>query len=166
MKIVFLLSALVWLFTTAPFPPYLFKAISNKPVASKVDMPEMWIQNKDMFLGDTLQLRFKAPNARFLGVIDPDGHFFYLVYPVSESTQGLYPLVDTKTFIYLDHLDIYIASLKADPYRYGIMENQPVFTKNGIYTFLLGDNLHTDDPSALINTVEVSYNHIPRRTTQ
>ncbi len=118
MKIIFLLSALAWLFTTATYPPLLSAPVSSSPEISNAGMPGMWIQNKEMFLGDTLQLRFQAPHAQFLGVIDPEGSFFYLV-----------------------------------------------FTKSGTYTFIFGENLHTDAPAAPITRVEVMYKHMKKTSS-
>ena len=166
MKIFFLLSAFAWLFTTAGYPSRLFAPASSNPVIENTGMPVMWVQNKDIFLGDTLHLRFQSPHPQYLGVIDPEGSFFYLVYPASEATEGLKPLLDSRKFIHLDHLDIPIANLKADPYKYGVMENQPVFNKSGTYTFILGENLHTDHPSVPINRIKVAYKHTTRRTIQ
>ncbi len=58
-------------------------------------------------------------------------------------------------------LKISTGQLKADPYTYGVYENQPVFTCDGTYTFILGENLHVDDP-ALLSKVQVKYVHKPR----
>ena len=40
-------------------------------------------------------------------------------------------------------------------------EKQPVFTQSGTYTFILGANLHVDDP-ALVHKVTVKYVHKAR----
>lgn len=165
MKIIFLLSAFAWLFTTNLCLP-LASSVPSIPAVRNRDLPGMWVRNKETYSGQTIQLRFKAPHASFLGVIDPDGSFFYLVYPSSESTEGLKPLIDSKAFVILDHLDIQTNTLKADPYKYGVMENQSVFTKSGTYTFIMGDNLHTDDPAAPIDRVEVVYKHTSKRNIQ
>jgi hypothetical protein len=123
--------------------------------------PKMWIENDRAFLGDTIELRFQKTHPEFLGVINPDGKFFYLVFPASESIGKLTPLVDSKVFLRLDRLEISTAHLKADPYEYGVVENQTVFTKSGAYDFILGDNLHVDDPTAVYR-VTVRYKHSGR----
>jgi len=82
-----------------------------------------------------------------------------------EAAEGnLTPLMDSERFIHISRLQINTARLKADPYIYGVYENQPVFTCSGTYTFILGENLHVDDPS-LLSSVQVKYIHRPRTAT-
>lgn len=123
--------------------------------------PKIWVENEHVYLGETIHLRFSTPHPQFLGVVDPDGKFFYVVFPSAQSVGNLTPLVDSKTFVLLPKLEIPTSGLKADPYRHGVMDNQPVFTKSGAYSFILGDNLHTDDPSALYR-VKVRYTNTAR----
>jgi hypothetical protein len=49
----------------------------------------------------------------------------------------------------MNTMNIHTASFKADPYIYEVDQNQPVFTKSGDYTFIMGQNLHVDDPKML-----------------
>ncbi|MEI6408663.1 MAG: hypothetical protein WCR52_04735 [Bacteroidota bacterium] len=70
----------------------------------------------------------------------------------------LSPLVDSKIFTQLDQLKIATSYFKADPYTYGVLENQAVFTKTGAYIFMLGDDLLVDDSSAICR-VKVMYKH-------
>ena len=149
------------LFSSAIPPPCLpLERVTETP-RIQVSAAKMWVENENVFKGETFLLRFKTPNAPFLGVINPDGKFFYVVFPASESVGKLSPLVDSKIFVRLDRLAIATAEFKADPYTYGVMENQPVFTTSGTYIFILGDNLHTDDPTA-IHRVKVRYKNITR----
>ncbi len=143
--------------TTAPSvdaPAAIVQAAEHKP--------NMWADQQTLYRGDVLQLRFSAPNPRCLGVVNPDGHFFYVVFP-QESTSGfLNPLVSSENFVNLTALEIPTSTFKADPYIYGVNENQPVFIKSGTYTFIMGDNLHTHDVEAL-KRITVVYQHRMRR---
>ena len=118
----------------------------------------MWTNNSTLYKGETLELQFTAPNAPYLGVTDPQGHFFYVVFPRETAIGKLKPLVDSKRFSSLESLRIPTSSFKADPYIYGVYTNQPVFTQSGTYTFVLGENLHIDDPES-IDKVTVRYVH-------
>ncbi len=156
-SLLFLLT--IGLFCSAVlYPSELPAPVSGAP---SMPAPKMWVENKQVFLGETILLRFQTPHPPFLGVIDPDGNFFYLVFPAAQSVGALTPLVDSQAFVRLDRLDISTSRLKADPYKYGVMENQRVFTKSGAYTFLLGENLHTDDPTEMYRA-KVGYKHVVR----
>lgn len=114
-----------------------------------------------VYKGESVELHFTAPNAPYLGVIDPDGKFFYVVFPAADAVGKLRPLVDSEKFVRINTLKISTATLKADPYTYGVYENQPVFTKSGTYRFICGENLHVDDEEAL-QVVLVHYKHVAR----
>jgi hypothetical protein len=127
---------------------------------SKVSMatiaPKIWVDNSTLHESETLNLHFSGSNPSFLGVINPDGHFFYIVFPSENSLGALRPVVESKDFVNLEIMRINPQTFKADPYRYGVYTNLPVFTKSGKYTFIMGDNLHVHDPK-LLNKVEVRY---------
>lgn len=127
---------------------------TKRPVA-------FWTQQERIFKGETLVLNFHAPNPEYLGVIAPDGKFFFVVFPQELSEGNLKPLVDSKTFRHMSSLSIATHKLKADPYIYGVYENRPVFTKSGIYTFILGDNLHAHD-SDEVHRLKIRYTHQKR----
>ncbi|MBL7775743.1 MAG: hypothetical protein JNK89_07045 [Saprospiraceae bacterium] len=124
-------------------------------------VPQMWAKKTTLYKGETLELEFAAPNAPFLGVVDPSGHFFYIVFPADAAVGALRPLVDSEHFAGLKQLRINTRSLKADPYIYGVYQNQRVFTQSGTYTFILGENLHIDDPE-FVDKVSVQYFHTAR----
>ncbi len=125
--------------------------------------PKMWTNTATLYKGETLVLHFKTPNASCLGVVDPKGHFFYLVFPAEYTVGALTPLVESKQFLNLKTLNINTSLLQADPYTDGVYTNQPVFTQSGTYTFILGENLHVDDPD-LLDQAPVRYVHSPRPT--
>ncbi|MBK8557048.1 MAG: hypothetical protein IPL65_15315 [Lewinellaceae bacterium] len=118
----------------------------------------MRTSTSNIYKGEEIRLDFMAPNPGYLGVIDPEGNFFYVVYPSENGFGGLKPFVASEDFKYMWQLNINTQQFKADPYVYGVDENQPVFTKSGNYTFILGDNLHVDDPS-MLTKVTVAYHH-------
>lgn len=123
--------------------------------------PRMWAKTATLYKNESLELHFAAPNAPYLGVVDPTGHFFYMVFPKETAEGQLKPLVDSRAFASMTALTINTGTLKADPYIYGVYQNEPVFTQSGTYTFILGDNLHVDDPE-LVHKVSVKYIHKAR----
>ncbi len=132
-------------------PPALSVTAGHKP-------QKMWTNNSTIYKGETLELQFTAPNAPYLGVIDPQGHFFYVVFPREAAIGKLKPFVDSKRFYSLQSVKIQTAAFKADPYTHGVYTNQPVFTQSGVYTFILGENLHIDDPE-FVDKLTVKYVH-------
>ena len=162
MKLILAFPALGLLFCGALLP----KNQSALPTTAPLPAPpalaaKMWIEKSALYQGETLELHFQAPNAPYLGVLDPTGHFFYIVFPAELTAGKLKPLVDSQKFEQLTSLSISLADFKADPYTYDVYENQPVFTQSGTYTFLLGDNLHTED-NAGVEKLTVQYHHQPR----
>ena len=123
--------------------------------------PRMWAQTAPVYKGEKFDLSFETPHPMYLGAIDPDGNFFYVIFPVEPGQGKLKPLTDGVQFAKQTSLTINTAMLKADPYVYGILENQPVFTKSGTYRFILGETLHTDD-EASVCIVRVVYNDTKR----
>lgn len=99
---------------------------------------KIWTDTTTVYKGETFTLHFTTPNPPYLGVIDPKGRFFYIVFPKENSFGNLVPLVDSDRFAAMSSLAICTGELKADPYTYGVYENQPVFTCSGVYTFILG----------------------------
>lgn len=163
MKLILLLPATALLLSATMHPSQESNPLSGNAPLPTTRAPKMWVENEQAFLGETILLRFQTPHPQFLGVVDPDGKFFYIVFPAASAVGNLTPLVDSKAFVRLDRLEISTAQLKADPYKYGVTENQPVFTKSGAYAFILGDNLHTDDPTTM-HRVKVKYKHVARPT--
>lgn len=134
-------------------PPHVL-AYSNKIDAvidtlPKSNAAKISVDHTLFYEGDTIILQFSAPNDPYLGVVDPDGHFFYIVFPDNGGLGDLKPYVDSKHFTTLSTMNIHTTSFKADPYIYEVDKNQPVFTKSGDYTFIMGKNLHVDDPKML-----------------
>ncbi len=119
--------------------------------------PKMWAQTAPVHKGEKFDLSFETPHAAYLGVIDPSGKFFYVIFPAQEAQGKLKPLMDGMQFAGQQSITINTATLTADPYTYGVTENQPVFTKSGTYRFILGETLHTDD-EASVSIVRVVYN--------
>jgi hypothetical protein len=164
MKLILFLPAAGLLFAGMVRPA---PTIGTGSVQTPVSQPEeafvkpsasMWADRTTLRRNQTLTLYFTTPHPQYLGVVDPDGNFFYVVFPEEYSTGELKPLVGSTEFVQMNTLKIKPACLKADPYRHGIWKNQPVFTKSGTYRFLLGDNLHVDDENAL-TIVKIKYKH-------
>lgn len=122
---------------------------------------KMWADATALYKGETIRLHFTMPHPQYLGVIDPDGHFFYVVFPKEAASGKLKPFVSSERFESMNVLKIKTSKFKADPYEYGVLENKPVFIKSGVYRFVLGDNLHVDDASA-VTILKVRYTHSAR----
>ncbi|MEY3194099.1 MAG: hypothetical protein RIQ78_195 [Bacteroidota bacterium] len=163
MKIILVFPLVVLLFSGFTVPQTTSGVTPCIRFTEPVVVPrEVWVEKGDCYMDETIELNFSQPHANTLGVMDPDGNFFYLVFPAECTMGNLKPLVSSEGFSSLTALSICPATLKADPYIYGVLENQPVFTKSGVYRFILGDNLHVDDESAL-NIVSVVYKHDTHR---
>ena len=138
----------------------------NTPAPIHVEFkPKMWTEKEYLYKGESFDLHFELPHARYLGVVDPDGKFFYVVFPAENAIGKLKPLVTSEQFTAMKSLKINPQLFKADPYIYGVMENQPVFQKTGTYRFILGEDLHTDDESSLV-IVRIQYMHSKRPAEQ
>ena len=133
--------------------------VSEAPAAIKTT--KMWAQTASVHKGEKFDLSFETPHAAYLGVIDPSGKFFYIIFPAEPGQGQLKPLVDGSRFTTQSSITINTLTLKADPYTYGVIENQPVFTQSGTYRFILGETLHTDDESS-VSIVRVVYNNWKR----
>ncbi|MEO6190387.1 MAG: hypothetical protein ABIO44_08500 [Saprospiraceae bacterium] len=117
--------------------------------------------SKTIYLNEKIELTFSLPHGECLGIIDPAGNFFYVIYPVQFRRGNLYPFITSKQFIKCDKLTLNTSTLKCDPYTYQIFENQIVFKKTGTYKFLLGDNLHVDDEDFL-DILKIDYYNYAR----
>jgi hypothetical protein len=164
-KLILSVSALGAVFTGAwPFvsTPAIPAVPTIPPVSLEVPVenpgPGMWSKQKTVYQGDYIELQFAPQHAGYLGVLAPDGRFFYLIYPLESSVGALTPIMDSRDFIQKTSLVLSTGTLRADPYTHGVLENQPVFTQSGTYRFILGENLHTDDETAL-DIVKVRYEH-------
>jgi len=157
MKLILALPAVGLLFSGMTFIPK-SPTTSNTvtPNVVEAQLPELWSNKSQCFKNETFELHFALPHATTLGVVDPDGKFFYLVFPAACTVGNLKPLISSEDFEHCSAMTISPATLKADPYTYGVMENQLVFTKSGVYRFVLGNDLHVDEESAL-NIVSVRY---------
>jgi len=138
---------------------------SDAPLAIEKSTAEpkriMWASQDTVFYQEDLHLNFSDSHGSCLGVIAPDGHFFYVVFPDQPEYGKLRPLVSSKIFLSLNTLTINTKNLKCDPYIYQVYENKLVFTQSGTYRFLLGDNLHVDDES-LLTMLNITYCHFER----
>ncbi len=163
MKLILAVPAVGLLFTgafslTRSFPNDLTTFSTPVPEASaEITTTKMWAQTAPVHKGEKFDLSFETPHAAYLGVIDPTGNFFYIIFPAEPGQGKLKPLVDGSQFTTQSSITINTLTLKADPYTYGVIENQPVFTKSGTYRFILGETLHTDDESS-VSVVRVVYN--------
>jgi hypothetical protein len=138
------------------------------PAASTTEVkakPKMWTEKEYLYKGESFDLHFDLPHAQYLGIVDPDGKFFYVVFPAANAVAKLTPLVTSEQFISMRSLKISSQNFKADPYIYGVMENQPVFNKSGTYRVVLGEDLHTDDESSL-TIIRIQYVNTKRPSGQ
>lgn len=134
------------------------------PAANEIK-PKMWTEKEYVYKGESFDLHFDLPHASYLGVVDPDGKFFYVVFPAENAVGKLTPLVTSEQFASMKSLKVNLQTFKADPYIYGVMENQPVFQKTGVYRIVLGEDLHADDESAL-TIIRIHYSNTKRPSGQ
>jgi hypothetical protein len=132
---------------------------ASKPTAPH--LPGIWSSSNKVYKGENLVLYFRTPNPPYLGVITPERRFFYVVFPHETAVGQLRPFVESTEFRSTQQMNINLTTFKADPYIDGVYTNQPVFTTSGKYTFIMGDNLHTDDPNAVVS-LEIDYCHQKR----
>ena len=146
-------------------------ALSSQPIAPAASTtevkakPKMWTEKEYLYKGESFDLHFDLPHARYLGMVDPDGKFFYVVFPAESAVGKLTPLVTSEQFVSMRSLKINTQNFKADPYIYGVLENQPVFNKSGTYRVVLGEDLHTDDESSL-TVIRIQYVNAKRPSGQ
>jgi hypothetical protein len=166
MKLILAIPAAGLLFSGAlsavKHPSARLNPIASPTIAALEIAPAtMWASSDLLYKGESFDLHFSTPHAPLLGVIDPDGKFFYVVFPAENAIGKLQPMVSSERFVALNVLKINTLALKADPYIYGVMENRPVFTKSGVYRFVMGHDLHVDDEST-ISIVKINYRHQKR----
>jgi hypothetical protein len=97
--------------------------------------------------GDTLILSFPIPHGGDLGITDPSGTFYFLVYAASDQQSP--SLIDWNQFKQTKQLKIITDETKAKPWIDSIKTNQLIFTKSGVYEIQLSENLETDDGTAI-----------------
>ncbi|MEZ4920134.1 MAG: hypothetical protein R2792_13605 [Saprospiraceae bacterium] len=104
MKIAFALPAFglillgAWSFSTAHKPtPVSTSATTPEAVVVAEAKPELkiWTSTPTVFKGEELILNFAGSNAKYLGVVDPQGHFFYVIYP-GENGRGRSASIDQQ----------------------------------------------------------------------
>lgn len=145
----------------APYSVLLSTASASKPTTTH--LPEIWSSVNQVYKDESLVLHFRTPNPPYLGVLTPGGRFFYVVFPNETAVGKLRPFVESTQFRSTEQININLTTFKADPYTDGVYTNQPVFTRSGKYKFIMGDNLHTDDPTAVVS-LEINYHHQKRPT--
>jgi hypothetical protein len=92
---------------------------------------------------DTIRLRMETPHGGYLGVVQPDGTIFFLIYPQLGDTTRKYSLVPSETFEGMSTFQ-FRGDVKAQPRVYGRDTLEPVFRAPGKYVLQLGDNLEGD----------------------
>lgn len=140
------------------------KLFSNKKKAYQYsELKNMWVENKEYFLGDTIRLFFSENHPGELGSKTPDGSFFYLVYmPSLSTTPGVKPIMSYQHFKKTNMLELIPGVTKANPHDVRYNSNKPLFTKSGTYTIFLGENLSTDAIGPA-ESIHIRYTHEKRK---
>jgi hypothetical protein len=92
--------------------------------------------------GDSVTLRMRTPHASYLGVDHPDGTLFFIVYPTLGDSTRKYSAMPSESFENVATFRI-PADIKAHPRVVGREPVEPLFTRSGNYTVMLGE-LETD----------------------
>jgi hypothetical protein len=99
---------------------------------------------KTLHSGDTITLRMRTPHGGYLAVVQPDGTFYFIVYPQLGDPTRRFSKIPSDTFKKMPLL-LLPSDLRAAPRVYGrdtLLE--PVFSKVGSYQIHLGENLESD----------------------
>lgn len=117
-----------------PSPTYLYSELNN-----------LWVEKKAYYPNDTIRLNFSTKHPDELGLMDPDGNFYYLVYgPQVKTITNGQPIMTVAQFRPITFLEIIPSNTKANPHNVEFSGNINPFTKSGEYIFLLSQNLSTD----------------------
>ena len=90
--------------------------------------------------GDTVTVRMKTPHAGYLGINDPDGIPFFVIYPGGSLRKD--SAMPSETFENVSTFRL-PADIKARPWVANRDVPEPVFTRPGTYRLLVG-YLETD----------------------
>lgn len=112
-----------------------------------------------LYKGDTLTIKMKIPHGEYLGIINPAGEMFFVVYPSPE--KGKDSLMPSNIFVNLDELKIITNVTRAVPWIAG-RGMEIIFSKAGDYQILLSDNLESDAEYPIIKCI-VKYKDKPAK---
>lgn len=126
------------------------------------ELKNMWVDKGPYYKGESIQVFFADGHPEELGIKNPDGDFYYLVYiPGLETIPNASPLVSQTKFKQVKEIELIAGVTRANPHNIKYKGNQPIFTKSGNYTLLLSKNLSTD-AAGPAETIQIEYVHKPR----
>ncbi len=117
------------------------------------------MEKKSYHQDDTIRLNLSTTHPDELGLVDPDGNFFYLVYgPQVETITNGKPIMTVAQFRPITFIEIVPSTFKANPHNVRYSGNIKPFTQSGEYTFMISQNLSTDAMGAA-ETLKFLYMH-------
>jgi hypothetical protein len=90
-----------------------------------------------------IKLTMRVPHGGYLGVRDPGGDLFFVIYPMPEP--GRPSLVPSEQFWLSRTLDLPVSSLRGARWVAGHDKLERVFGRRGRYTILLSESLESED---------------------
>ena len=94
-----------------------------------------------------LKLAMRVPHARYLGVREPGGDLFFVIYPMPEP--GRPPLMPSEEFRLRRTLELPVSALHGARWVAGHDKLERVFVRGGRYTILLSENLEAEETPVL-----------------
>lgn len=135
---------------------------SSKNTMVYSELKNMWVDQGPYYKGESIKVFFADGHPEELGIKNPNGDFFYLVYiPGLKTIPNASPLVSQTKFKQLKEVELVAGVTRANPHNVKYKGNQPVFTKSGTYTLLLSKNLSTD-AAGPAETIKIEYIHQKR----
>jgi hypothetical protein len=97
--------------------------------------------------GDVLLFEFPPAHGPEFAVVRPDGKYMFMAFTQADPKAEMQPLFPAKTFSAQKSAKSVVAALKAVLWeRTASKKPQPVFSQPGIYTFMVGSGLESEDP--------------------
>lgn len=126
------------------------------------ELKNMWVEKGPYYKGESIKVFFADGHPEELGIKNPDGDFYYLVYISGlETIPNASPLISQTKFKQLKEIELIAGVTRANPHNIKYKGNQPIFTKSGNYTLLLSKNLSTD-AAGPAETIKIEYVHKSR----
>ncbi|RMG35454.1 MAG: hypothetical protein D6732_09285 [Methanobacteriota archaeon] len=128
---------------------FLFNSLRNVKLASSIgEEEEMNCSPDTVYKGDTISIEMSIPHGGYLGIITPNGDFFFVCWSQRDKNSPLQPLIQSEEFVNVEKIELITDKTLATPWIYGAKSNELIFTNTGEYRILMGENLETDSDVA------------------
>jgi hypothetical protein len=114
---------------------------------TSINAPSLQCGPKVFSRRDTITMKMEVPHGEYLVVIQPNGTWFYLVYPHDVDGPD-YSLVPSETFKEMPTIR-FRADVKGKPWVYGRDTLETVFQEPGKYILETGANIASERGSQI-----------------